>query len=441
MQTFPGLEEAEEEDTTELGLWKRDLVISSLQPEDAGLYQCIVENGVGEPATAAARLAFLAGDEARPAPANLSAVAEGSGTVALAWAAPPGRSESLYILHYFESDGGRENTQSVDCPRPACVFRCCPNFQLKPFTDYTFYVSALASNGSFSAPSHHVEARTFDGPPAAAAPLQVQLADGPLGPEVHLSWELPPPHLLPGLLQGWLVQVHTADDEPLRDFHLPSPLREYTQGDLIPGRSYKFRIIPKTRVELPPPARLLGPAFAWTTVHVPAAEATGQRRPPAPQLSLRVLNSTALSIRLRPDPLSPPLHSFALRLLSRDSRLLRSFTLGPDERSLVIAALEPGREYVVEARAVSKAGLRGLETTELVRTSEAEPSAAPAGPADLSPPLHLWCEADEGGVRVRWLPAAATRYVITYTRPALPSLSHQQIHMYDSPLSVSLFGE
>ncbi len=92
--------------------FRRDLVVSSIQPEDAGIYQCFASNEVGV-ISAASELKFIQlgtiGNISDEAPRNLRAeVDTTTRTVRLLWEAPPGiprEKLAVFIVHFYETNG------------------------------------------------------------------------------------------------------------------------------------------------------------------------------------------------------------------------------------------------------------------------------------------------------------------------------------------------
>ena len=111
------------------------------------------------------------------------------------------------------------------------------------------------------------------------------------GGAVKLNWEQPTAASLPGKLLEYRVDYRAEGSERISEVKIPYVIQDYTVHDLIPGQTYYFRVIPKTRAGYPKSTPDL--RYPWTSIEVLSDNSSLL---PAPELVVSPLNSTTVLV-------------------------------------------------------------------------------------------------------------------------------------------------
>ncbi|CAG9529728.1 unnamed protein product [Cercopithifilaria johnstoni] len=209
----------------------KDLLLSSVQQTDQGLYQCIVSNAIGE------RSMFI----------GLLVMAEVDSVIT-----------NLEIEWSSQLSGGSANSvplRSVRCaPDNWCVAKCCSsNYIFFPRQNYTFQMSFFKTGavGKITPLSEHVTTLSWDGVSQKAMELTISRSSEET---LEISWDRPSIDVANGFIQKYVIEYY-EDSEPTRQMKRRDILPNSTycllngiKSDVI----YRFRVIPVTRRGLPP---------------------------------------------------------------------------------------------------------------------------------------------------------------------------------------------
>uniref|UniRef100_A0A915JSA5 Uncharacterized protein n=1 Tax=Romanomermis culicivorax TaxID=13658 RepID=A0A915JSA5_ROMCU len=250
-------------------VYKRDLVISSIRPEDGGLYQCVVSNDLGESIGAA--LLVYSDEGQRQGPFNLEAeVLQSKQKILLKWEISSIADQdriTVFILH-FHRQGDVENTEPISlndaCEGVNCTFECCDlSLPLKAFTNYTFWISALLSTGIFSSPSNEIRVTSWERVSDSATDLRLRCLNY-YGSLVEVTWFPLTQQFFQGTVQEYQLQYCIVDscEVPVEKL-FPSDVHSYVLQDLNFSTEYKVRVIPKTKAGYPTKTDAALSKFPW----------------------------------------------------------------------------------------------------------------------------------------------------------------------------------
>ncbi|XP_064645830.1 protogenin-like [Lineus longissimus] len=244
------------------------LVISQLDYSDAGYYQCIATNAAGE-TKSAARLQVKKVDNAPAPPRNLRASTKSSEAIYLEWEPPDYEGDKPIIafsVHYYPSEGTSVTEEQEVVQLSHHVME-----NLRPFTNYTFYVVAYTPAGA-SDRSRMVVQQTGEALPVGGP--QVTLTT--MSPtSIKVEWGELPPFIAQGVVTGYKViyRLHNQPSEMVES--VPGTARKYIINNLDPFTSYDIRILAGNKVGFPD---LDDGDLPWVTEKTP-----GQSTPEAPQ--------------------------------------------------------------------------------------------------------------------------------------------------------------
>ncbi|VDM96802.1 unnamed protein product [Thelazia callipaeda] len=241
---------------TTLVEFTKDLVLSSVQRTDQGLYQCITSNSVGE---RSAFIGLVIEAEIDSVITNLKVTVDHKN---LKWHLPAtmdylDADRSVFLLNYYLSDGGSANNvplRNAHCtPDNWCIAKCCSaNYVFIPRRNYTFQMSLLQMDtvGKISPLSEHVTALSWDGVSQKAMELSIS---NPSEHTVEISWNHPSTDVTNGIVQKYLLEYYKDSaherDVKRKDISLNSTtcLLHNMESNAV----YRFRVIPVTRNGLP----------------------------------------------------------------------------------------------------------------------------------------------------------------------------------------------
>ncbi|KAK6107177.1 Fibronectin type III domain family protein [Brugia pahangi] len=238
----------------------KDLLFSSVQQTDQGLYQCIASNAIGERSTF---IGLIVEAEIDSVITNLEVTVDHTNAqFNLKWHLPQTMDyleadHTIFLLNYYLSNGGSANNvplRNVHCtPDNWCIAKCCSsNYIFLPRQNYTFQMSLFKTNavGKITPLSEHVTALSWDGVSKKA----MELTFSRLSEEtLEISWQHPSIDITNGFIQKYVVEYY-KDSEALHEVKRKNILPNSTICLLNGIKSemvYRFRVIPVTRRGLP----------------------------------------------------------------------------------------------------------------------------------------------------------------------------------------------
>lgn len=226
------------------------LRIVQSQESDSGYYQCFAENEVGY-ATAVARFKVDVNDKAPNPPQNITVQGSGLKDLKITWSPPIAKSccsITTYSVHCSEKSG-TEMAKLVKVT--SLVLK-----HLKPFTNYTCYVTAYSDYGA-SKHSNKASYVTPDATPLIAPKVEVVSSTQT---SIKIKWEKIPLEQSRGIINQYRVYYNTDKGTTMERFKKPA-LREYLITELIPDTVYRIRMLAGTIAGFP---HLDESSWPWT---------------------------------------------------------------------------------------------------------------------------------------------------------------------------------
>ncbi|XP_039300274.1 LOW QUALITY PROTEIN: protogenin-like, partial [Nilaparvata lugens] len=400
----------------------QSLVLSNSVPDDSGVYQCVLSNGVGAGAWAAARVLVNVSTSDQPAaPTSLQCTATSATQVTVTWQQPTSAKEvQAYTVHYLPTDGGEE-MRTVSLNRSFTVNN------LLPFTNYTFYIRAYGKK-SASDQSLPVTCLTGEEVPVGAPEVQVE-SENPTS--LSVSWTPLSDKLARGQISEYKIQWRRNDHHSTNNV---DTVKDHVTHYLITG----LQPDTATRCECWRPLRRVGPIWLTRRCHATGAHAASRARHallPMPQLQLTVTNSTTILVKWSLEPVQQKVDGFHLSYRKQNGELLGPELIDARKTEHVLADLEPETWYEVVMSGISQ----GVEGESAVRSIQTW--AWQAGEAVLMPlpaPTHLFAEpVSPTAINLTWVgsvpPANVSHYTISYhlVQTALP-LHNSSIYFLNS---------
>ncbi|KAL3999115.1 Fibronectin type III domain family protein [Acanthocheilonema viteae] len=239
----------------------KDLLLSSVQRTDQGLYQCIASNAIGERSLF---IGLLVEAEIDSVITNLEVTVDhANAQFNIKWQLPQTvdyleANHAMFLLNYYLSYGsGSANNvplRNVHCTADNwCVAKCCSsNYIFFPRRNYTFQMSFIKTDavGKITPLSEHVTALSWDGVSHKAMELTLSRSSEET---LKISWEQPSIDVTNGLIQKYIVEYYEDSES----------IREVKKRDILPNSTlcllngikseviYRLRVIPVTRRGLP----------------------------------------------------------------------------------------------------------------------------------------------------------------------------------------------
>lgn len=216
------------------------LVITQIDLEDAGYYQCVATNILGS-ACATTRLHVTVQNGLPGPPQDLRALAVTSRTVTVTWGRPQSNWERVigFSLHYTKT-GGSENMEyqfAVNNDTTELNVK-----YLEPGTNYTFYVVAYSPQGASRA-SEPLVVQTWDDVPAAAPMLSL---NGETPEDIHVKWLPLQPEQTNGHITKYRIEYSAQKDGVVSMVEVGGNETGVALSALQPGTVYKVRISAST---------------------------------------------------------------------------------------------------------------------------------------------------------------------------------------------------
>uniref|UniRef100_A0A915AB59 Uncharacterized protein n=1 Tax=Parascaris univalens TaxID=6257 RepID=A0A915AB59_PARUN len=241
--------------------FSKDLLISSVQQSNQGLYQCIVSNSVGEQ-TAVVGLTVEADFDSRITDLVVT-TDHANSQFDLEWKLPTSvdyvqAQSSLFLLSYYLSNGGSANNvplHNVQCTADnRCRAKCCsPNYTFLPRRNYTFQMSTLLTIdkvAKISPLSDQISVVSWDGAAKKALDLFVSASKADV---ISIRWLHPSEDISNGVVQRYAVDYYKipsgSNDESssLRTESVAATRNEFQITGVRPRETYRFRVVPITR--------------------------------------------------------------------------------------------------------------------------------------------------------------------------------------------------
>ncbi|XP_072258721.1 immunoglobulin superfamily DCC subclass member 4 isoform X1 [Pyxicephalus adspersus] len=216
------------------------LVITHIDLEDAGYYQCVATNILGS-ICATTRLHVTVLEGLPGPPQDLRALVVTSKTVTVTWERPQNNWERVigFSLHYTKT-GGSENMEyqfAVNNDTTELNVK-----YLEPGTNYTFYVVAYSQQGASRA-SEPLVVQTWDDVPAAAPMLSL---NSETAEDIHIKWLPLQPDLTNGHIIKYRIEYTSQKDGVVSTIEVEGNETGLTLSSLQPGTVYKVRISAST---------------------------------------------------------------------------------------------------------------------------------------------------------------------------------------------------
>ncbi|XP_071140240.1 protogenin-like isoform X1 [Mytilus edulis] len=255
-----------------------ELLIDS-STSDSGYYQCIAKNDVGVD-MAIARLQIILKENAPKPPGNVTVTSVTSTEVCIQWSPseyPDCCPVLAYTVHYGEL---KDVTQkAVTLKKNECIH------DLKPHTDYKFYIRAYSRNGA-GAQSDTVTVKTLESVPDAAPNLRLS-SSSPYS--IDVEWDPVPPEKCNGVITGYQIFVSNGGHEIMENVSAAN--QSYTFKELQADTEYKVRVLAGTAVGFP---KLLDAQWPWLIHRTPKHNEKPQVKV---QIQVSQLNLTCVDVK------------------------------------------------------------------------------------------------------------------------------------------------
>lgn len=216
------------------------LRIVQSQESDSGYYQCFAENIAGY-ATAVARFKVDVNEKAPNSPQNVSVQGSGLEDLRITWSPPVPKSccpITTYSVHCSERSG----TEMAKLVKVTSLVLQ----HLKPFTNYTCYVTAYSDFGA-SKHSKQVSYITPDATPLVAP--KVEIVSNTQN-SIKIKWDKIPPEESRGTINQYRLYYSTDKGTTMEKFKKPA-IREYLITELMPNTIYRIRMLAGTVAGFP----------------------------------------------------------------------------------------------------------------------------------------------------------------------------------------------
>ncbi|KAM5170274.1 immunoglobulin superfamily DCC subclass member 4 [Mantella aurantiaca] len=394
------------------------LVITQIDLEDAGYYQCVAKNILGI-ACATTRLHVTVQDGLPGPPQELRALAMTSKTVTVTWDRPQSNWERVigFSLHYTKT-GGFENMEyqfAVNNDTTELNVK-----YLEPGTNYTFYVVAYSQQGASRA-SDPLVVQTWDDVPTAAPMLSLNSET----PEaIHVKWLPLQPELTNGHITKYRIEYTTQKDGVISMVEVDGNETGVTLSSLQPSIVYKVRISASTSAGYGAPSN-------WVLQRTP--DRANQSQVEQAQIQLKVIAHTdslfiswqlphtdllITSYRLYYRMVCPSLDSAASCPWQGKNEWDRGpIKLKKKRKQYEITDLIPGQLYQV--RLVTYYKKQEVQTVMWEGRTRHIPTAPPDFKAQRIPPLppsHIQVEPNSStSVWVKWRKPIISSKIVNYT--------------------------
>ncbi|XP_076080022.1 protogenin-like [Mytilus galloprovincialis] len=256
---------------------------------DAGTYKCVASSPGFPDAVAETKLnvkgKYFSGssnfqENAPKPPGNVTVTSVTSTEVCIQWSPseyPDCCPVLAYTVHYGEL---KDVTQkAVTLKKNECIH------DLKPHTDYKFYIRAYSRNGA-GAQSDTVTVKTLESVPDAAPNLRLS-SSSPYS--IDVEWDPVPPEKCNGVITGYQIFVSNGGHEIMENVSAAN--QSYTFKELQADTEYKVRVLAGTAVGFP---KLLDAQWPWLIHRTPKHNEKPQVKV---QIQVSQLNLTCVDVK------------------------------------------------------------------------------------------------------------------------------------------------
>ncbi|XP_013386337.1 protogenin B-like [Lingula anatina] len=344
------------------------LVIIQTTHDDAGYYQCVVQNQAGY-ISAVAKLNIEKRANEPSAPTNLKAVTISSEVINVSWSESPpvnGEPTIAYSVHYLPTQGGKEHQEVVKEPHKRIT-------RLLPHTNYTFYVRAYNTYSSSRQSEEITQMTAEDVPKSAPSVTLASHADS----KINVYWDKLPPKEARGEITQYKIIYRRKNVDEETYILVPGDQTSYEITGLAPRTTYEVRLLARTSQGYPDL-----PRQTWATVTT--TNSPNPQAPEVPDLKVIVLNATAVQTSWRyPNTSQTPVDGFKMKCkkIGDEEGSGQTFNVPKNVFKKIIANLEMGTQYEFQVVAYNSYG-DGQAAVRDASTLEVPTSAVPV-PIDV----------------------------------------------------------
>ncbi|XP_052084302.1 protogenin-like isoform X2 [Mytilus californianus] len=246
---------------------------------DSGYYQCIAKNDVGVD-MAIARLQIIMKNNVPKPPGHVAVTSVSSTEVCIRWF-PSEYPNCCPILAYTVVYGELKDVTQKKATSEK--YKCIHD--LKPHTDYKFYIRAFNRKGA-GAKSDTVTVKTLESVPVAAPNLRLS-SSSPCS--IDLKWDSLPSEICNGVITRYQIYVSNGGHEIMEN--MSTACHKYTIRDLHPDTEYKVRVLAGTAGGYP---KLLDAQWPWRVHRTPQDNEKPQVNV---QIKVSQLNLTCVDVK------------------------------------------------------------------------------------------------------------------------------------------------
>ncbi|KAL5020005.1 hypothetical protein ScPMuIL_002897 [Solemya velum] len=398
--------------------WKiqdeNNVVISNSFVEVSGYYQCLAENSAGM-VMATSRINVVLNNDAPRKAESVVANAISSSAIEVKWVSvyvPPCCPLLAYSVHYEEVEIHDE--KQVVCRTTETTIQ-----NLKPNTNYTFFVVAYNSEGA-SPKSDLVRAATKEAVPISAPKIILSSENAT---SIKITWQQIPEEEKNGVVSKYKI-VHQVNGETLvHEEEVAANVTSYILTGLRPDTEYKVRVLGATSVGYP---KLSDTQWPWSLMK------TGRACPPGEQksdstLTVTALNSSAVLICWDVNR-DLPITGFRL-ILHRDASprgdSLLDITVAADKTAYRLGNLDENTFYELLIMVESEDAVLDV-ITDVFQTHD------PQLPPQPPPPLDIEIVAESSTLRVKWKHPKSSLDISHYSVKYYPLLQDLRVRIEES---------
>ncbi|XP_075062029.1 protogenin [Mixophyes fleayi] len=382
-------------------MYKSELVINQIIPEDDAIYQCMAENSRGS-ILSKARLIVVMAEDRPSAPRHLRAETMSSSAIVLSWERPLYNSEKViaYSVHYMKAEGINNEEYQVVIGNDTNHYIID---DLEPASNYTFYIVAYMPIGA-SQMSDHITQNTLEDVPLRAPEISLT-SRSPT--DVLISWLPIQPKFRRGNIIIYRLSFRMSTESSIQVLELPGTTHDYFLEGLKPDSVYLVRIAAATIVGW-------GESSVWTSHRTPKVSSI--RAPRSPELRLDPLNCTTIAVRWQQDPEdTATIQGYKLYYKEEGQQESGPILLDVKDFDYHIGGLDPRRKYHVRLLAYNNMD-EGYQADQTVSTPICvfvPDHMVPPPP----PPHHLYAKSNSSSsIYLHWgRPAFSSGQNINYT--------------------------
>ncbi|XP_076324659.1 protogenin A-like isoform X2 [Tachypleus tridentatus] len=338
----------------------RELVITQTEAVDSGIYQCMARNVAGTNLAAALLTLMFKGNQPS-VPHDLKAEAISSTSMKLTWKPSSGNVQA-YSVHYFLQDTGGDSALEYDVVSVDTEEKIN---NLKPFTNYSFYVRAYTGITA-SEKSDVITQQTQEDVPTMAPSIMLTCINPTT---LHVAWEEIPAEAAQGIIIGYRIFIRVHKQASFNTIEVGPGITEYNITGLQPKQKYDIKVSAGTSKGY---TVLSDSKWPWVTQKMPSLQ--DNKVPPSPNMHLTVINSTTLEVKWDISHYNfQALKGFSLSCVELKKSQIKLVELPADKTNYFFEDLKPNTWYEVRIKAISQPG-DGLEAIQTILTFSDEPN-------------------------------------------------------------------